>query len=121
MDFKRLLTSVFGLGWLPKAPGTWGSIPAVILFALVCSHVGTSISILIAMGATVLLGSFVCVKFSPSVIRQTGLKDPGEIVADETAGQAITFLAAFTVTVVFVQLIRVFTRKPINFKNKTNK
>jgi undecaprenyl-diphosphatase len=94
MDFKRLLTSVFGLGWLPAAPGTWGSLPAVIIFALVCHHAGTPVSILIAMCATIIFGSVVCVKFSPSVIRQTGLKDPGEIVADETAGQAVTFLAA---------------------------
>ncbi len=93
MDIKRLLTSVFGLGWLPKAPGTWGSIPAVIIFALVCHHVGTPLSILIAMGATILFGAVVCVKCSPSVIRLTGKKDPGEIVADETAGQAVTFLA----------------------------
>ena len=93
MDIKRLLTSMFGLGWLPKAPGTWGSIPAVIVFALVCHHIGTPLSIFIAISALIALGSVVCVKFSPSVIRQTGLKDPGEIVADETAGQAVTFLA----------------------------
>ncbi len=94
MDIKRLLTSMFGLGWLPKAPGTWGSIPSVIIFALVCHYVGTSSSILIAMGVTILFSSIVCVKCSPSVIRWTGKQDPGEIVADETAGQAVTFLAA---------------------------
>lgn len=94
MDIKRLLTSVFGLGWLPKAPGTWGSIPSVIIFALACHYAGTSTSVLIAMGVTILFSSIVCVQCSPSVIRWTGKKDPGEIVADETAGQAVTFLAA---------------------------
>ena len=94
MDIKRLLTSVFGLGLLPKAPGTWGSIPSVIIFALVCHYAGTSCSIIIAMGITILISSIVCVKCSPSVIKLVGKKDPGEIVADETAGQAVTFLAA---------------------------
>jgi len=94
MDIKRLLTSVFGLGLLPKAPGTWGSIPSVIIFALVCHYAGTSCSIIIAMGITILLSSIACVKCSPSVIKWAGKKDPGEIVADETAGQAVTFLAA---------------------------
>ena len=94
MDIRRLLTSVFGLGWLPYAPGTWGSLPVAIIFALVCHLSGTPVSVLIALVVIVILGSAVCVKFSPSVIRQTGKKDPGEIVADETAGQAVTFLAA---------------------------
>jgi hypothetical protein len=31
------------------------------------------------------------------------------------------FLAALAATVVFVQLIRIFTRKPINTENNTNK
>ncbi len=94
MDIKRLLTSVFGLGFLPKAPGTWGSLPSVIIFALVCHYAGTSLSIVIAMGITILISSIVCVQCSPSVIKWTGKKDPGEIVVDETAGQAVTFLAA---------------------------
>jgi len=32
--------------------------------------------------------------FAPAVIAQTGKADPGQVVADEFAGQAITFLAA---------------------------
>jgi len=31
---KRLFTSCFGLGYLPIAPGTWGSLPPAILFYL---------------------------------------------------------------------------------------
>ena len=84
---------------MPKAPGTWGSLPIVIIFALVCHLAGTTCSVLIAMGAIALISSFICVQFSPSVIKQTGLQDPGEIVIDEAAGQAVTFLAA-----VFVNL-----------------
>ena len=31
-----MLTSCFGLGRLPIAPGTWGSLPPAIIFALMC-------------------------------------------------------------------------------------
>jgi len=40
-----------------------------------------------------LAGSAVCVTCAPAVIAATGKIDPGEIVADELAGQAVTFLA----------------------------
>jgi len=49
--------------------------------------------ILIVMAVLALLGSFVCVRFAPVVIAATGKSDPGEIVADELAGQAVAFLA----------------------------
>ena len=32
---KRMLTSCFGLGYLPAAPGSWGSLPVPIIFGLV--------------------------------------------------------------------------------------
>jgi phosphatidylglycerophosphatase A len=46
------------------------------------------------MAVLALVGSVVCVKFAPVVIAATGKTDPGEVVADEFAGQAVTFLAA---------------------------
>ena len=90
---KRLLASCFGLGRLPLAPGTFGSLPAVIIFALMCHFGASAVSISIVMAALVLAGSVVCVKFAPAVIAATGKADPGEVVADEFAGQAVTFLA----------------------------
>jgi len=47
----------------------------------------------IVMIVLVLFGSAVCVKFAPIVISATGKADPGEVVADELAGQALTFFA----------------------------
>ncbi|HUU19375.1 MAG TPA: phosphatidylglycerophosphatase A [Sedimentisphaerales bacterium] len=91
---KRLLTSCFGLGRLPVAPGTWGSLPPTIIFGLMW-HFGTSsISISIVMAALALAGSVVCVRFAPAVIAATGKTDPREVVADELAGQAVTFLVS---------------------------
>ena len=94
---KRLLTSCFGLGRLPLAPGTWGSLPPMFVFALMCYFGASTVQISIVMAALVLAGSVVCVKFAPGIVAATGKIDPREVVADEFAGQAITFLAVGTV------------------------
>lgn len=89
---KRLLTSCFGLGRLPVAPGTWGSLPSVITFIVLDGLGASPVVILIVMAGLVFAGSFVCVKFAPAIVSMTGKEDPGEVVADELAGQAVTFL-----------------------------
>ncbi|MDD5459799.1 MAG: phosphatidylglycerophosphatase A [Phycisphaerae bacterium] len=89
---KRLLTSCFGLGFLPFAPGTWGSVPAVLLFILAWNLSQSNLMTAAAMAMLVLIASIVCVCFSPAVIKTTGRKDPGEVVVDEVAGQAVFFL-----------------------------
>jgi undecaprenyl-diphosphatase len=89
---KRLLASCFGLGRLPLAPGTWGSLPPVFVFALMCYFDTPAAEISIAMAALALAGSVVCVKFAPVVIAKTGKNDPREVVADEFAGQAVVFI-----------------------------
>ena len=91
-NMKRMLTSCFGLGRLPIAPGTWGSLPPVFIFALMC-YLGASPAIITnVMAALVLAGGVVCVQFAPAAIAATGKNDPREVVADEFAGQAVTFL-----------------------------
>ncbi len=97
MNIKRLLTSCFGLGWLPIAPGTWGSMPPTAIFAALCFFGISAYIVSIVMLVLVLVGSVICVKFAPSSIDATGKNDPGEVVADEFAGQAVTFLGAYAV------------------------
>jgi len=89
---KRLAASCFGLGRLPVAPGTWGSLPPTIIFAAMCHFGISSVLTSITMAALVLAGSVVCVSCAPAVIAATGKTDPREVVADEFAGQAVTFL-----------------------------
>jgi phosphatidylglycerophosphatase A len=89
----RMLTSCFGLGRLPLAPGTWGSLPPVVVFGLMCHFSTPPILISIVMAVLALVASVICVKFAPAVIVATGESDPREVVADEFAGQAVTFLA----------------------------
>jgi len=96
---KRLLASCFGLGRLLVAPGTWGSLPPAIIFALMCHFGASALSVSLVMAALALGACAVCIKFAPAVIAATGKNDPGEVVADELAGQALTFLAIAFLTV----------------------
>lgn len=90
---KRLFTSCFGLGYLPVAPGTAGSLPPVIIFALLYTFGTPPIIVIIIMAVLAMAGSVACIKFAPEVIAATGQTDPPEVVVDEFTGQAVTFLA----------------------------
>jgi phosphatidylglycerophosphatase A len=91
---KRWLVSCFGLGYLPVAPGTWGSLPPAIIFALMYQFGVPGLTISIVMAVLTIVGSLVCVWLAPVVIAATGKSDPREVVVDEFAGQALTFLQA---------------------------
>jgi len=92
---KRLFNSCFGLGWLPIAPGTWGSMPAVAVFVIM-NLTGAGITATsIAMAVIVLTASVLCMKFAPASIQATGKPDPSEVVLDELAGQAVVFIAVY--------------------------
>ena len=94
---KKMLTSCFGLGFLPVAPGTWGSIPPVVVFAACCLY-GVSWAITSATMFFIAVGASIsCVLFAPEVIGLTGDKDPSQVVADEVAGQSLTFITAYAV------------------------
>ena len=87
---KNLLTSCFGLGKLPWAPGTWGSLPPVVLYQAL-GYLWPAANPYVMAGLLVFF-SWVCIQFAPSVIAATGKSDPREVVADELAGQALTML-----------------------------
>ena len=89
---KRLLTSCLGLGWLPIAPGTWGSLPVAAAFGLLMQFGAPQMVTFMVMSGFVVAGSIICVLCAPAVVKAVGKDDPGEVVADELAGQAVTFL-----------------------------
>jgi len=92
LKFARLFTSCFGLGYLPVAPGTWGSLPVVLLFALLCWFNVPAVIVTVVMVFVAIDASTLCVVFSPVVAEALGRKDPGEVVIDEVAGQAVVFM-----------------------------
>ena len=123
---KRMFLTCFGLGYLPIAPGSWGSLPPVIIFGLMCYFGLPILVITIVMAILILVGSFSCVRFSDEMVAAIGKKDPGQIVADEFAGQAVTFLIlpavsseiAVTTIIAGFLLFRVFDIiKPWPIKN----
>ena len=93
MDWKRWIATCFGLGWLPVAPGSWGSLPPALAFGLLM-YAGVPAAALVAMMAMMLAaGCVACILCAPASIAAKGDDDPGEVVMDEFAAQALTFLA----------------------------
>ena len=91
MNWKRWIATCFGLGWLPVAPGTWGSLPPAILFGLLM-YVGLPATTTVVMVVMLVVGCVACVLYAPASIAAKGDDDPGEVVMDEFAAQALTFL-----------------------------
>ena len=92
MNWKRWIATCFGLGWLPVAPGTWGSLPPAILFGLLM-YTGAPTATTVVMAIMLVVGCVACVLCAPASIAAKGDDDPGEVVMDEFAAQALTFLA----------------------------
>jgi phosphatidylglycerophosphatase A len=94
MNAKRLFASCFGLGRLPLAPGTWGSLPVAAIFTALLWAAAGRVTTVIVMALLAAAGAAVCIRFGSASIEATGKDDPGEIVADEIAGQSVTFFIA---------------------------
>jgi phosphatidylglycerophosphatase A len=104
MNLRLALLTVFGLGRLRPAPGTWGSLPAVVV-ALLCVWLfdpgagapeGGDHGTIYANITIALLGlafAIACLKFGAEGEARFGGKDAQAIVADEVAGQSIALLA----------------------------
>ena len=84
--FNSLFVTMFGLGKINFAPGTFGSMGTVIILFYLF-HVFNVSSIIILIGLIIIfLYSFYAVS---SYIKYNEDKDPGEIVIDEFLGQSI--------------------------------
>ncbi|MCH8314984.1 MAG: phosphatidylglycerophosphatase A [Planctomycetes bacterium] len=99
MNVRLLLITVFGLGHLRPASGTWGSTPPVafaLLLIWLLSPDGLSVHdhwiVNISLVLIGLIFSIVCVRFGAEAEQRFAKKDPGQVVADETAGQCIALL-----------------------------
>jgi phosphatidylglycerophosphatase A len=82
-----LLATVFGIGWLPKAPGTWGSL-AALPAAWWLMSVGGVEALAVASVVVFAIGVWACGGYS----KATGTHDAGACVIDEVVGQWIVLL-----------------------------
>lgn len=85
LSFCEIVSTWFGAGKVSKAPGTAGSLAALLLFplALVNSTAGFVVFLLL-----LLLGTFAVRDYMKQCPEST---DPKEVVIDEVCGQLLTF------------------------------
>ena len=86
-----LMSTAFGLGFIPGAPGTAGTLLGVGIYALIASllpagqhMIFVGIALLITCAASVPLGAW--------AEKHWQRKDPGRFVLDEVAGYLLTVL-----------------------------
>jgi len=82
----KLIATYFFIGYLPKAPGTWGS-----LFALPLVWILYKLGIIYLVAALVLI-TLVGIWASHKTSIELKSEDPDEVVIDEVAGILVTFL-----------------------------
>ena len=85
-NFNTLFVTMFGLGKIPKIPGTFGSL-ATIIILYILFHILNLTSNLILIGLIVIfIFSFFAVA---THIKDNENKDPKEVIIDEFIGQSI--------------------------------
>ncbi len=83
------LLTVFGLGRLRPAPGTWGSAAAVCICLGMLWSGASPRAVTIAMLVLIVVFSVACVALGRWSETHYGRSDPSQVVADEVAGQAL--------------------------------
>jgi len=110
------LVTGFGIGLLPIAPGTYGSILGMLLF-LILAHLYLPILWLSLIITILYLVSYLAVQSALKIIQRP---DPGEIVIDEVLGMMVVMMMippdpkwAFLAFILF-RLFDIFKPWPIN-------
>ncbi|HEX8735738.1 MAG TPA: phosphatidylglycerophosphatase A [Pyrinomonadaceae bacterium] len=107
LDYFSLALTTFGVGYIPLAPGTWGSAVGVLIYLVFRQIEATSVNYFALRGAAeaqttawihvanAILFLLFCLAGIWAASRATKLfrhKDPSEAVVDEVIGQLLTFL-----------------------------
>jgi phosphatidylglycerophosphatase A len=88
------VATFFGAGRIKPGPGTWGSIAALLLWALAAMAVHLSrFGLNVFLGVGILLTLVVGIPAATIAARESGRHDPGFVVIDEVTGQWIALLA----------------------------
>jgi len=90
-----VIATYFGAGALKPAPGTWGSLGAVLTWWVVAHFwLHTPTQQLWGAFAFAAIATAVGIPAATYVARACGREDPSHVVIDEVAGQMLTLLAA---------------------------
>ena len=90
--WATMVATFFGAGRLKPAPGTWGSLATVLLWAAASSHIppaSRTWAPAIAAAVVTLVG----IPAATRVARDYAAKDPQFVVIDEVAGQLVALIA----------------------------
>ncbi len=101
------IATSLGLGYLPKAPGTWGSLAGILIYASTLFYLplATASGAPASLGARVAWASMTALPLTLAlaaggvwsadrVAKFSGRKDPQFVVIDEVSGQHLTYALA---------------------------
>jgi phosphatidylglycerophosphatase A len=91
LNLARFVLSFGGLGHLPVAPGTWGTLGAMLAAGALLEVDGVAGEFRLVAAGVVIVAVGLTVLLTPDVEVESG-KDPGVIVMDEVAGYWATLL-----------------------------
>jgi phosphatidylglycerophosphatase A len=98
------IATAFGLGYLPAAPGTWGSLGGILIYCATLWALGATGPVssfktepILATTAVVAVAlAAVGVWAADRAAKSSGMKDPGFVVIDEVSGQHLTYALSLT-------------------------
>jgi phosphatidylglycerophosphatase A len=107
-DYLALAIATCGVGYLPLAPGTWGSLVGIGLFVILRDFfiwffnyayrsrrwgmLQSTYAMITLEAVTIALVTLVGIWAASRTEKLSGKKDPGKVVVDEVAGQMIALL-----------------------------
>jgi phosphatidylglycerophosphatase A len=115
----NLIATLFGIGRLPSAPGTWGSAMALPLGWALRYYFGP-FAVPIAIVVVFVIGWWA----ASAYVKITGEDDPGAVVIDEVVGQWIVMISApptvigFGIAFLLFRVFDVLKPFPINWLDR---
>ncbi len=119
IKLAKIISTFFGLGLFPLAPGTLASLVIIILYKYFLFRLPWVFYLIIVLFITA-----AGVYFSTIYSRSLSLKDPGKIVIDEVSGQLLAIFLIkpdwFTLVICFVLFRFLDIIKPMGIKKLEN-
>lgn len=93
MSLPHVVLTCAGVGHLRPAPGTWGSLPPVLLALFLAPWALAPWLIDACLLGLLVLATAACLGWGNDAERHFRREDPPQVVADEVAGQSLALLA----------------------------